>query len=94
MGDLIDINGFTYTPQQVGNNLNLVSNYEFYTSIDNIKWTKRSDGEFSNIKNNPIEQVKIFNSTKARYLRFVAKSGVDLGQTISIGEIGVIENSK
>lgn len=94
MGDLIDINGFTYTPQQVGNNLNLVSNYEFYTSIDNIKWTKRSDGEFSNIKNNPIEQVKIFDSTKARYLRFVAKSGVDLGQTISIGEIGVIENSK
>lgn len=93
MGTTIKINGFTYIPQQVGNNLNLISKYEFYTSLDNIKWTMQSQGEFSNIKNNPIEQVKIFTQSKARYLRFVAKSNDGRkGQVFSIGEINVVEN--
>lgn len=92
MGAILKINGFTYVPQQVGNNLNLISKYEFYISLDNIKWTIQSQGEFSNIKNNPIEQVKTFAETKARYLRFVAKSTEGKDQTFSIGEINVIEN--
>jgi len=91
LGTLLTINGFTYVPQQVGNNLNLISNYEFYTSIDNIKWELRSDGEFSNIKHNPIEQIKNFAKTQARYIRFVAKSAVDKGSTVSIAELNVIE---
>lgn len=91
MGAILKINGFTYFPQQVGNNLNLISKYEFYTSLDSVKWTIQSEGEFSNIKNNPIEQVKTFTETKARYLRFVAKSAEGKGQTVSIGEINVIE---
>jgi len=91
MGAALQIKGFTYTPQQVGNNLNLISNYEFYTSADNIKWTKQSEGEFSNIKNNPIEQVKVFGSTEARYLRFTATKAVGKGQSVSIAEINVIE---
>jgi alpha-L-fucosidase len=91
MGDILKINGFTYVPQQVGNNLNLISRYEFYTSLDTIKWTIQSEGEFSNIKNNPIEQVKTFTETKARYLRFVVKSNEEKGQTFSIGEINVVE---
>ncbi len=93
MGNTIKINGFTYIPQQVGNNLNLISKYEFYTSLDNIKWTMQSQGEFSNIKNNPIEQVQTFTQSKARYLRFVAKSNDGRkGQVFSIGEINVVEN--
>lgn len=91
MGSLLYLNGFTYIPQQVGNNLNLISNYEFYTSIDNVNWTLQSEGEFSNIKHNPIEQVKTFKKTKARYIRFVAKSAVAKGSTVSIAEINVIE---
>ena len=91
LGAILKINGFSYVPQQVGNNLNLISKYEFYTSLDNIKWTLQSQGEFSNIKNNPIEQVKTFSETKAKYIRFVAKSTGEKGQTFSIGEINVIE---
>ncbi|MBS7231331.1 alpha-L-fucosidase [Flavobacterium psychroterrae] len=91
MGSILNINGFTYLPQQVGNNLNLISNYEFYTSLDNVKWTLQSQGEFSNIKNNPIEQVKTFKKDKARYIRFIAKSAVGKGSTVSIAEINVIE---
>jgi len=91
MGEEREIKGFTYIPQQVGNNLNLISNYEFYTSEDNITWTKQSEGEFSNIKHNPIEQIKSFTAVKARFLRFVATAAVGKGQTVSIAEIGVVE---
>jgi alpha-L-fucosidase len=91
LGSILNINGFTYLPQQVGHNLNLISNYEFYTSVDNLKWTLQSEGEFSNIKHNPIEQIKTFKKNNARYIRFVAKSAVGKGQTVSIAEINVIE---
>ncbi|WP_343706832.1 alpha-L-fucosidase [Flavobacterium sp.] len=91
MGELISIKGFTYTPQQVGNNLNLISNYELYTSVDSFYWDKQSEGEFSNIKHNPIEQVKSFSPVKARFLKFVATATVGKGQTVSIAEIGVVE---
>ncbi|WP_343593640.1 alpha-L-fucosidase [Flavobacterium sp.] len=91
MGELSTIKGFTYTPQQVGSNLSLISNYEFYTSEDNITWTKQSEGEFSNIKHNPIEQIKSFAAVKARFLRFVATGAVGNSQTVSIAEIEVVE---
>lgn len=91
MGELISIKGFTYTPQQVGNNLNLISNYELYTSVDSFYWDKQSEGEFSNIKHNPIEQVKSFVTVKARFLKFVATAAVGKSQTVSIAEIGVVE---
>jgi alpha-L-fucosidase len=91
LGSILKINGFTYMPQQVGNNLNLISNYEFYTSPDNYRWTLQSKGEFSNIKNNPIEQIKTFKADKARYIRFIAKQAVWKGSTVSIAEINVIE---
>ena len=78
-------------PQQVGNNLDLISKYEFYTSVDNTKWIKQSEGEFSNIKNNPIEQIKLFSAVKARYIKFVAKAGIGKGNSVTICEINVIE---
>ncbi len=34
MGGLITISGFIYVLQQMGNALNLIANYEFYTSKD------------------------------------------------------------
>lgn len=91
LGNEITIKGFTYTPQQIGNPLNLISNYEFYTSIDGKNWTKQSEGEFSNIKNNPIEQIKTFDAVRTKYLRFVAQSGVDRCKTITIGELSIVE---
>jgi len=91
MGETRNISGFTFTPKQIGSNSNLISNYEFYTSEDNITWTKQSEGEFSNIKHNPIEQIKTFAAVKARFLRFVATAAVGNGQSVSIAEIGVVE---
>lgn len=91
MGNILKIKGFSYLPQQVGNNLNLIKNYAFYTSIDTKNWKKQSEGEFSNIKHNPIEQIKTFDGTNARYLRFVAKPRTESENYFSIGEISIIE---
>lgn len=90
MGNILIIKGFSYFPQQIGD-LDLIKNYAFYTSINRKNWKKQSEGEFSNIKNNPIEQVKTFHTTNARYLKFVAKSKVGNGNHVSIGEISIIE---
>ncbi|MCH4553867.1 alpha-L-fucosidase [Aestuariibaculum lutulentum] len=91
MKETIRIKGFSYFPKQLGHDLNLISQYEFYTSTDNKLWVKQSEGEFSNIKNNPVEQVKTFNSVKARYIKFVAKSGIDDKHIFSIAELDVQE---
>jgi len=90
MGETQKIKGFSYMPRQKGHSLNLIANYDFYTSLDQKNWKKVSSGEFSNIKNNPIQQFKYFNSTKARYLKFVAKTTADGTKRISIGELDVI----
>lgn len=91
LGKELSIKGFSYTPEQIGDKLNLISNYEFYTSLDGKNWVKQSEGEFSNIKNNPIEQVKLFDSVVTRFLRFVAISAVDKCKTVTIGELSIVE---
>lgn len=90
MGTQHTITGFKYFPQQVGSTLYLISKYEFYTSMDNLHWFKQSEGEFSNIKNNPIEQVITFKAVQSRYLRFVAKSAIGNENSVAIGEIDVL----
>ncbi|MCG8582945.1 MAG: alpha-L-fucosidase [Bacteroidales bacterium] len=92
MGEAKYMNGFSYLPKQVGNGLELVSTYAFYASTNKRKWIKLSEGEFSNIKHNPILQVKTFDKVKARYIRFVAKSEVEGGSRVSIGELDVLND--
>lgn len=65
--------------------------FDFYTSVDGKNWTKQSEGEFSNIKNNPMEQIKIFNLVRTKYLRFVAQSALDRSKKITIGELSIVE---
>lgn len=91
MGETMRIKGFSYVPKQQGHHLNLIANYEFSTSLDAVNWSKQSEGEFSNIKNNPIEQIQLFSAVNARYIKFVAKSAIDKGNNLSICEINVIE---
>lgn len=92
MGEINTISGFSYFPQQTGGNLYLISKYIFFTSLDNKNWIKQAEGEFSNIKNNPIEQLVSFKDTEARYLKFAATAGTENNYSVSIGELGVIQN--
>lgn len=92
MGETLNIGGFTYMPKQVGNGLRLAKTYEFHTSINGKDWVKRSEGEFSNIKHNPILQIKTFEEKiSARYLKFIPRSEVEGMGDVAIAELGIVE---
>lgn len=70
---------FAYLPDQGGDGAQgLIADYELYAGTSPDAITKKvAFGEFSNIKNNPIEQIITFTPVKARYFRLVAKRLVE-----------------
>lgn len=88
MGKEMTIASFSYLPRQNGTG-GIVKNYEWQTSTDNVTWTTAAEGEFSNIKSNPVEQnIPLKTAAKARYFKFIGKSSVD-GNYITAAELGV-----
>ena len=71
LGELLNLKGFIYLPSQDRWAEGTISHYIFEVSTDNIHWKKVSEGEFGNIKNNPIEQritfITSFFTLPARY---------------------------
>lgn len=90
LGKIYNLKGFTYLPQQSRWPQGVIADYEFMLSENGKQWKKVSEGEFSNIKNNPIEQLIEFKTTKARYFKFVGKRSADDTEVLGIAEIGVI----
>lgn len=89
MGDEIAISGFTYLPRQDNAKGGVVDSYIFQVSKDGVIWENVASGEFSNIRNNPIEQVVSFNKVvKVRYIQLVAIRTLQ-GQA-TIAELGVV----
>ena len=91
LAETMEITGFSCMPRHDNCAIGLVDQYEFYVSTDGKSWGKPvAHGEFSNIKNNPINQVvSLKKPIKARYIKFVAK-GVVEGGCVAICELGVI----
>ena len=91
MGKEIQIKAFTYLPRQDGLANGTVDQYAVYFSIDGKNWNEpASEGEFANIKNNPIEQtVSLKKVVKARYFKFVIKSVIS-HKHIAVAELGVV----
>lgn len=79
------ISGFRYTPNQGRDAGGHISHYQLY--VDN---RMVSEGEFSNIKHNPVEQEIHFPAVKGNQVRFVAKKVVDNAAQAGIGEFSVI----
>ncbi|WP_235921120.1 alpha-L-fucosidase [Foetidibacter luteolus] len=82
--------GFRYLPDQNIWNPAIISHYEFYVSNDNADWKLVSNGEFSNIKNNPLWQVKNFSAVSARYIKLRALQKADGNEETGYAEIDVI----
>ena len=80
-----NISGFRYTPNQGRDAGGHISHYQFF-----INNKKVSEGEFSNIKHNPIEQIIHFPAVKGNQIRLVATSLADNTQQAGIGEFSVI----
>lgn len=88
LGREIDINGFRYLPGQ-GRTSGIVSKYQFFVSTDNKKWELADEGEFSNIKNNPLWQNKQFNTRKARYILLRSLQTTDADDVVGYAEIDI-----
>lgn len=90
LGEVLNIKGFKYLPDQGRFASGIISHFEFYTSKDGKKWQKQSYGEFSNIKNHPVWQKKIFNPVMAQYVKLRAISNTKGDQKAGYAEFDII----
>lgn len=91
LGEIVKMKGFRYLPDQGRWNPGIIFNYEFYVSLDGKYWNKPvSEGEFSNIKNNPIMQEKVFEIKSGRFIKFKALSSTEKEGRVGIAEFDII----
>lgn len=84
--------GFRYYPDQTMWGPGIITNYQFYVSNDNKEWKLVTEGEFANIKNNPLWQTKNFTAERARYIRLRALKNTEDNDNIGYAEVDVITN--
>jgi alpha-L-fucosidase len=87
-----NLSGFRYHPDQTMWAPGIITNYQFYVSNDNKEWKLVTEGEFANIKNNPLWQTKNFTAEKARYIRLRALNNTEDNDNIGYAEVDVITN--
>lgn len=90
LGREFNISAFTYLPRQDGVAHGMTDKYRFELSRDSTQWENLAEGEFSNIRANPVEQVvPLKKPVRARYLRFTGLHAVEKNH-VSAAEIGII----
>jgi alpha-L-fucosidase len=90
LGSEQSLSGFRYHPDQGTWGPGIITHYAFYVSVDCKKWKLVDQGEFSNIKNNPVWQIKQFAPQKARYIQFRALKNTEGNNITGYAEIDVI----
>lgn len=85
LGAEYEIGGFTYTPDQSRWGSGVITHYQLFIGKKEV-----AAGEFSNIRNNPVEQVVRFDPAWGRQARFVVTATADPGQQAGIAEFSVI----
>ena len=90
LGKEENLSGFRYLPDQGLWNPGIITNYQFYVSNDNVEWKLVDEGEFSNIKNNPLWQIKKFAAQRARYVRLRALKNTEGNDNTGYAEVDVI----
>ncbi|MDR7132006.1 alpha-L-fucosidase [Algoriphagus sp. 4150] len=82
--------GFSYLPDQNWWGDGIITDFRFYVSQNGSQWQLADQGEFSNIKNNPLKQVRSFKAVKARYIKLEALKNTNDNNTVGYAEIDVI----
>lgn len=90
MGETHKLRAFTYLPRQDGVFAGMTDRYKFELSMDGKKWKQVAEGEFGNLRANPIEQTIAFPPESARYFRFTGTRALEKNH-VSAAEIGVLE---
>lgn len=71
---------FSYTPRQDGKTAGMTDRYRLSVSADGKQWREVAQGEFGNLRANPVEQsVRLSEPVRARYVRFTAERCLDAG---------------
>jgi alpha-L-fucosidase len=89
MGMEQNLTGFRYLPDQT-RAAGFISNYQFYVSNNNSDWRLADEGEFANIINNPVVQIKKFTPVKARYIKLRALKNTRGNDDVGYAEVDVI----
>lgn len=85
------ISAFSYLPRQDGKVQNMTDRYILQGSLDGKEWKTLSEGEFSNLRANPIELTTQFDKPQnVQYLRFRATRALE-GQGASVAEFRVFK---
>jgi alpha-L-fucosidase len=92
LGKEENLSGFRYYPEQNLWEPSIITNYQFYVSSDNKEWKLVDEGEFSNIKNNPLWQTKKFKPEKVHYIKLRALKNTEGNDNIGYAEVDVITN--
>ncbi len=90
LGSELTLAGFKYHPDQNMWDPGIITDYEFYISADGKKWKLIDKGEFANIRNNPVWQIRKFAPVKARLIKLRALKNTDGSDNIGYSEIDLI----
>jgi alpha-L-fucosidase len=89
-GKEIRVSAFTYLPRQDGVVHGMTDKYRFELSMDGKTWENAAEGEFGNLRANPIEQtVPLKTPQSARSMRFTGLHAIEKNH-VSAAEVGVI----
>lgn len=83
------VTGFAYLPRQDEQTTGMTSRYRVELSTDGKEWNKVAEGEFGNLRANPVEQIITFEEKEARYFRFTSTAALD-GTGSSAAEIRIL----
>ncbi|HVU94855.1 MAG TPA: alpha-L-fucosidase [Puia sp.] len=89
LGDEVVLSGFRYLPDQ-GRHSGIIGGYQLFVSSDNEDWRMVDEGEFSNINNNPLWQIRRFAPVKARYMRLRALKNTQGNDDAGYAELDVV----
>ncbi|HBO76349.1 MAG TPA: alpha-L-fucosidase [Marinilabiliales bacterium] len=90
LGAKYNVCGFKYLPDQARWSSGIITHYQFFVSENNKDWKLVNEGEFSNIKNNPLLQVKDFTPVIARYIKLCALRNTSGDDMAGYAEVDVI----
>jgi alpha-L-fucosidase len=90
LGNTCNLCGFKYLPDQNRWSSGIITDYQCYVSDDNKEWKKVNQGEFSNIINNPVLQVRNFSPVAARFIKLRALKNTHDDDVAGYAEIDVI----
>lgn len=86
------VSSISYLPRQDGNTQGMTSRYQIKTSLDGKNWQDIAEGEFGNLRANPVEQYVTFEPQEARYIRFTSTAALD-GEGSSVAEMKIYGRS-